>query len=510
MNNFYYKEGITFINDEDTAISNDIQKLVVDTLVRNSAVGVVSGFYEEGYPIYFISQFALASVGYDSYTLKNEMGGKYIECVCPTDRAYYSRFMEWKGDAPKEIEYRVKNSKGEYIWVRDVRADYEAEDGRRLWISSIRVIQNEHMARKEFISTISHDIRSPLNAIMGMAQLAGKNINSKEKVQSYIDGIITSAEKFMYQISEVLDMNELETTVARLEEKEYNICSLADSVIKGCSAAVKARGQQIVTDYSGITDKNVICDGRNISKVLDGLISNASEYSPKGSCVTIKVVQKDNSTYEFNVIDEGEGIPYYEVDRLFEPFERIQDARSAADGTHMGLGLSVIKSIVELMNGTISVKSSTGKGSCFTVRLMLKAAVSDECITDKQPAMVLIVEDNQKNAEIMQEFLALEDIGSDIAYNGAEAVDMYESTKGRKYDVILMDIHMPVMDGYEAARRIRQLEEVTNITTPVIAVTADSLPEDINQAMKSGMNGHVSKPVDYDELVDIIRNAKRG
>lgn len=401
MNNFYYKEGITFINDEDTAISNDIQKLVVDTLVRNSAVGVVSGFYEEGYPIYFISQFALASVGYDSYALKNEMGGKYIECVCPTDRAYYSRFMEWKGDAPKEIEYRVKNSKGEYIWVRDVRADYEAEDGRRLWISSIRVIQNEHMARKEFISTISHDIRSPLNSIMGMAQLAGKNINSKEKVQSYIDGIITSAEKFMYQISEVLDMNELETTVARLEEKEYNICSLADSVIKGCSAAVKARGQQIVTDYSGITDKNVICDGRNISKVLDGLISNASEYSPKGSCVTIKVVQKDNSTYEFNVIDEGEGIPYYEVDRLFEPFERIQDARSAADGTHMGLGLSVIKSIVELMNGTISVKSSTGKGSCFTVRLMLKAAVSDECVTDKQPAMVLIVEDNQKNAEIM-------------------------------------------------------------------------------------------------------------
>lgn len=94
MNNFYYKEGITFINDEDTAISNDIQKLVVDTLVRNSAVGVVSGFYEEGYPIYFISQFALASVGYDSYALKNEMGGKYIECVCPTDRAYYSRFME--------------------------------------------------------------------------------------------------------------------------------------------------------------------------------------------------------------------------------------------------------------------------------------------------------------------------------------------------------------------------------------------------------------------------------
>lgn len=181
MNNFYYKEGITFINDEDTAISNDIQKLVVDTLVRNSAVGVVSGFYEEGYPIYFISQFALASVGYDSYALKNEMGGKYIECVCPTDRAYYSRFMEWKGDAPKEIEYRVKNSKGEYIWVRDVRADYEAEDGRRLWISSIRVIQNEHMARKEFISTISHDIRSPLNAIMGMAQLAGKNINSKER-----------------------------------------------------------------------------------------------------------------------------------------------------------------------------------------------------------------------------------------------------------------------------------------------------------------------------------------
>ena len=104
-------------------------------------------------------------------------------------------------------------------------------------------------------------------------------------------------------------MNEFETTVARLEEKEYNICSLADSVIKGCSAAVKARGQQIVTDYSGITDKNVICDGRNISKVLDGLISNASEYSPKGSCITIKVVQKDNSTYEFNVIDEGEGLP---------------------------------------------------------------------------------------------------------------------------------------------------------------------------------------------------------
>ena len=143
-------------------------------------------------------------------------------------------------------------------------------------------------------------------------------------------------------------------------------------------------------------------------------------------------------------------------------------------------------------------------------KALLKAAVSDECVTDKQPAMVLIVEDNQKNAEIMQEFLALEDIGSDIAYNGAEAVDMYESTKGRKYDVILMDIHMPVMDGYEAARRIRQLEEVTNITTPVIAVTADSLPEDINQAMKSGMNGHVSKPVDYDELVNIIRNAKRG
>lgn len=510
MNSFYYKEGIIFVNDEDRTISNDVQKIVVDTLVRNSAVGVVSGFYEEGYPIYFVSEFALANIGYDEEILKNEIDGKYINCICPSDRSYYDRIMDMGRDAPKEIEYRLKSKWGEYVWVRDVKVDYVTENGRKAWISSIRIIQNEHMAKREFISTISHNIRSPLNAIMGMAQLAKKNIASKEKTELYINEIIASAEQFMYQISQVLHMNELETTVACLEEKEYNIYNLVDGIVDECNEFIKERNQNIKVEYTDIVNKTVICDGKNITKVLKALISNASEYSSDGSSIIINIKQElltdsKEYVYEFNVIDEGEGIPYYEIDRLFEPFERIRDVRVTSNQTHMGLGLTVIKSIIELMKGTISVKSKTGNGSCFTVRLKLKPVTVDTYLSDKKTFEVLIVEDNHKNAEIMQEFLALEDINSDIAYNGAEAVDMYTETKGEKYDVILMDIHMPVMDGYEATRRIRDIDKASGVYTPIIAVTADSLPEDINQAMQCGMNGHISKPVDFGELVDIIK-----
>lgn len=530
MDNFYYKEGISFIcnSDNGNAISEDIQNLVVDTLVRNSAVGVVSGFYEEGYPIYFISEFALAILGCDIEVLKKENKGNYIELVCPSDRAYYHKIMRIGKGAPDERKYRLINSAGEYIWIKDVKVDYITSDGRRAWLSTIRIIQNEHIAKKNFISTISHDIRTPLNAIIGMAQLAKRNIDNKEKVTEYIDEILTSANQFMYQISEVLDMNDFETMVACLDESVHNVCDIVDSVVKECQDSINVKNQQIITEYIDLHNKEVICDSGNIKKVLKSLISNASIYSPDNSKIRIIVKESestsaDSSVYEFKVKDEGEGIPFYEIDRLFEPFERIQDVRVTKNTLHMGLGLTVTKNIIELMKGTINVESQTGQGSCFTVKLTLKfpdnkLATNNIILNEKQVVSkevtknqnatsvnVLIVEDNEKNAEIMQEFLKMEDITSDIAINGLEAVDKFKTYGRKKYDVVLMDIHMPVMDGYEATRIIRKTKEAGGDIVPIIAVTADSLPEDINEAMKCGMNGHISKPVDFNKLVKVIK-----
>ncbi len=520
MNNFYYKECVEFIDTDDVSVTDDIQNKVMDMLVKNSAVGVISGFYDEDYSIYFISWFALANLGYDMDTLKVRCDGKYINLICPSDRNYY------RGMKADNAEYRLINSEGEYIWIKDCRVDYITKDGRNAWISSIRVVQNEHNARREFISTISHDIRTPLNVITGMAKLARANISSKDKVLGYIDEIINSSEQFMYQISEVLDMNELSTTVAHLEEKECSLRSVTDRILKDTNDSISLRKQNIIAGYNNITDDKVIYDEDNIVKVLESLIYNASEYSAQGSDIHFTISQFDSAgddsrnddsnsgrhmvMYEFQVRDNGIGIPYSELGRLFEPFERIQDTRNTKGSLSMGLGLAVAHNIVELMGGTIDVMSEENKGSVFTVKLPLAVYSKDDAADNAKldEPSVLIVEDNEKNAEILQEYLKLNNIKSDIAFNGENAVDLFDRYGKDRYSIILMDIHMPVMNGYEAARKIRTMTGSGGDVVPIVAVTADSLPEDINEELKCGMNGHLSKPVDLEQLVKVIRTSQ--
>ena len=365
---------------------------------------------------------------------------------------------------------------------------------------------------------MSHDIRTPMNAVVGFTNLAIQAGDDKEKVQDYLAKIQVSSNHLLGIVNEVLEISRIESGQTKLDE---TVCSIADivnetSVIIGDQALEK--NQKFTTDISHVQNLYVYCDKLRVKEILVNLLGNSVKYTQIGGQISLCILelpceQKGYGNYEIHVKDNGCGMSKEFLKKAFLPFERQSTSTvSGVQGT--GLGMTIIKGFVDLMGGTIQIQSEENKGTEVIVKLCHKLAeaptdiispVKQEYSTESfKGKRILLAEDNVLNREIA--VAILEDTGFlvETAENGAVAVEKVRSALAGYYAAVLMDIQMPVMDGYAATRAIRKLEDAGKAMVPVIAVSANAFDEDMEASRAAGMNGHLAKPIVAADLLETL------
>ena len=362
-------------------------------------------------------------------------------------------------------------------------------------------------AKGRFLMDMSHDIRTPLNAIIGMTAVARQNVNNPDKMQDCLRKIEISGLQLISMVSDVLDMSQIEQGTLVLRQEPCNLDKLFAETLELMQPKAQEAGLQLEAEPLQLANPQGVGDALRIRQVLLNIIDNAVKYTPAGGRVHLTLTQPeppqdDQVIYHFCCQDTGIGMDEDFQQRMFMPFERARNTTdSKIAGT--GVGLPISKSLLEVMGGHIEVDSQPGCGTtiqlAFPLLLAQDEAAPAEMATyaDKR---VLLVEDNELNMEIMEELLGLFEVQIAKAEDGQQAVDLVQANPGGYFDLVLMDIQMPVMNGYEACRQIRALTKLHGDTVPIIAVTADAFREDVKLARQAGMNGHLKKPLDFQEV----------
>ncbi len=379
-------------------------------------------------------------------------------------------------------------------------------------------------AKSVFLSNMSHDIRTPMNAIVGFTNLAILHIDEKEKVEEYLEKIKSSGNHLLSLINDVLDMSHIESGKMHIDEKLCSLPEILDGLHNILQADVKAKQLSLRIESADIINEEIYCDKLRLDQVLLNVMSNAVKYTENGGSVYVKVTETPSAmngyaNYEFFIKDTGIGMSEEFVQKIFAPFSRELDSTtSGIQGT--GLGMAITKNIVEMMGGTISVESKKGVGSEFTVRFTFRVNTGEkmlrvseyenimsleEQMAEVPKGRILLAEDVELNQEIAATILGDAGFETEIAGNGQIAVDMLAKSEPGYYQVILMDVQMPVMNGYEATKVIRRMENKDHASIPIIAMTANAFEEDKQEALKSGMNGHIAKPIDIEVLFGVLR-----
>lgn len=394
--------------------------------------------------------------------------------------------------------------------------------------------EKANQAKSAFLSNMSHDIRTPMNAIMGFTSLAQNHIEDKNIVQNYLGKIFLAGQHLLNLINDILDMSRIESGKIQIQEDEVSLREVLHDIENLMQAMVEENRLQFSVKEN-IVNNYVFCDKLRLNQVLINLLGNAVKFTPEGGMVTLDIEQDMSAPegygiYLFKVSDTGIGIAKEFHDKIFEAFEREKiTEQSGIQGT--GLGLAITKNIIEMMGGRISVESEVGKGTEFIVKVMfalqdvdeeeilLEDSLEQKEIKEQQERSerktlfhnrkILLVEDNPLNREIARILLKEEGFVVEEAVNGQDAVDKLTKAKDGEYAVILMDIQMPVMDGYEATKVIRNMPNRILAHTPIIAMTANAFEEEKKKALSYGMNGHVSKPIDINVLFKTLEGIMR-
>lgn len=381
-------------------------------------------------------------------------------------------------------------------------------------------------AKSQFLARMSHEIRTPMNAIVGLTELARHHRSEPEQMVDYLDKIETSSKVLLGIINNVLDMSAIESNKLKIAHKPFALTEILDSIETVYSTQCRQKGVGFELKRDQIKRSFLCGDGLRLNQVLLNLISNAYKFTPEGGRVTVTATelsqQGEKIYYKFTVADTGEGMSEEMLGRLFEPFEQ-EMAETAQKHGGSGLGLSIAKNLVELMGGNISCQSKKGEGTVFTVSIpFLLDTQAQEIGGDEGAApereksektydfsgkTVLLAEDTEMNAEIAMELLELVGLKTDHAWNGRQAVEMFTASAPGTYMAVLMDVQMPEMNGYEAARAIRASAHPDAAKIPVFAMTANAFTEDVSAALNAGMNGHIAKPIDTEILYETLRKA---
>ncbi len=421
--------------------------------------------------------------------------------------------------------------------VEDVTALKKEElEKRRALEVAFRDTESANNAKMDFMSRMSHDIRTPMNAIIGLTAIAGAHMDDRERINDCLAKIRSSSNYLLSLINEVLDMSKIESGKFSLAETGFNLPGLVDEVAEIIRPDADAKKQNFTVHYGDIRHEDVIGDSLRVQQIFVNILSNAVKYTPEGGNITLSISEKENRnhllcTYELVFEDDGIGMSKEFLERLYLPFERAEDVRiSKIQG--IGLGMTIVRNIVRAMDGTIKVKSAPGRGTKFTVVISLKhqetgpdtkkslpgyqgnTAQADRKQDNAQIAdlgelglsgmRALLVEDNEINMEIAMEILGTAGLMLETSENGKAGLDMFSRSPEGWYSIIFMDIQMPVMNGYEAAAAIRALPREDAKSIPIVAMTANAFSEDVQDALSAGMNEHIAKPLDLERLRQIL------
>ena len=395
------------------------------------------------------------------------------------------------------------------------RVNAEMDEARKTAEKARKEAEHANSAKQDFLSSMSHDIRTPMNAIIGMTSLALNHTNNPEQVRDYLGKIELSSKHLLGLINDVLDVSKIESGKMTLNVEPMALQEVIDSIVNIMQPQVKAKNQRFEAVTRDILSENVRCDSVRLNQVLINLLGNAVKFTPEKGSVRVTVYQEalpeDSSRVRthFLVSDTGIGMSEAYQKVIFESFSREDNTRvRKTEGS--GLGMAITKCIVDAMDGTISVRSEQGRGSEFHVVLDLEKAAAPGGAASSAPSTssaekdgdaalqgkhILLAEDNELNWEVAKELLSVLEMDLDWAENGEICVAKFKESPVGYYDAIIMDVRMPLMDGYEATETIRGLER-EDAGLPIIAMTADAFSEDIQKCLECGMNDHLSKPID--------------
>ena len=375
-------------------------------------------------------------------------------------------------------------------------------------------------AKSTFLSNMSHDIRTPMNAIIGYTMLARKEENMSPKTAEYLTKIETSSQHLLALINDVLDMSRIESGKIELEPKKTNLVKTMNEVHDMFLTQMETKGLHYTVSAVDITNKTVMCDVSRLNRILLNLVSNAYKFTPQGGNISVTLrqtgVDAETGFYELRVKDTGMGMSREFAARVFEAYER--ERTTAVDNIQgTGLGMAITKSLINLMGGTIAVETEQGKGTEFIIRVGFplaeeepEAEIYEESKVVKPQAdfrnkRMLLVEDNVINREIAQMILMELGFKVETAEDGKIGLDKVAASAPGYYDGVLMDIQMPVMNGYESTKAIRALPDPELSRIPIIAMTANAFAEDIQHVLDVGMNGHIAKPINIPDMVATLR-----
>ena len=385
---------------------------------------------------------------------------------------------------------------------------------------ALQVAESANKAKSTFLSNMSHDIRTPMNAIIGFTTLAISSIHDGAKVEDYLNKILSASKHLLSLINDVLDMSRIESGKVVIEEEAIDFKQMLQELYSIVAEQAEAKGLELSMDTKGLDYTAVYCDETRMKQVVLNLISNAIKFTPYGGKVfvgakNLGAISEGKAVFELRVKDNGIGMSEEFAQHVFEPFEREQSSTvSKIQGT--GLGMAIAKNIIEMMGGTIEVKTKKGAGTEFILqfKLRLQSKAETEASEAKSELLpkeqdftgkrLLLVEDNELNKEIACELLGSYGFELETAENGQEAVDMVAASAPGYYDLVLMDVQMPIMDGHEATRHIRALENAELAQIPIVAMTANAFEEDRQASKECGMNGFISKPINMQEVLKAL------
>ena len=414
---------------------------------------------------------------------------------------------------------RENNARLETVNTELRQANQAAEE-------AFQVAQEANRSKSSFLANMSHDIRTPMNAITGITSLLEYDAENEEKVREYAKKIDVSAQHLLGIINDVLDMSKIEAGKTVFKYSDFSILELMQEIQMMFRPQAEGKHQMMVMNHDNIEHEWVNGDKVHMMQIFSNLLSNAVKYTQEGGKIQFLVEEYETKSrayakYRFVVSDNGMGMSADFKDTIFDAFTRAESSlTNKIQGT--GLGMAITRNLVEAMGGTIDVESELGQGSCFEVFMDLKiaedrsVALAAQEETDEQDDNILqgmrflCAEDNELNAEILTELLKIEGAECTICENGEEILKAFEQSAPGDYDMILMDVQMPVMNGYEATKAIRRSSHKLAKTIPIIAMTANAFSEDIQHSLAAGMNAHVSKPVEMKVLEKTIRSIKSG
>ena len=429
--------------------------------------------------------------------------------------------------ADQKAEYEKRKNELHLQTMKEMEAvNQKLKKAKNVATEALQTAENANKAKTDFLSNMSHDIRTPMNAIIGITSLIRHDAGNKAKVIEYADKIDISSQHLLGIINDVLDMSKIEAGKTVFKYSDFSILDFIQELDTIFHTQIYEKQQTLTIIKENIQHEWVNGDQVHLMQIFSNLLSNAVKYTQEGGEIQFFVEECETKSsvyakYRILVSDNGMGMSADFKDTIFDAFTRAESSlTNKIQGT--GLGMAITKNLVEAMGGTIDVDSELGQGSCFEVLMDLKiaedrtASLAAQEETDEQDGNImqgmkfLCAEDNELNAEILTELLKIEGAECTICENGEEILKAFEQSAPGDYDMILMDVQMPVMNGYEATKAIRRSSHELAKTIPIIAMTANAFSEDIQHSLAAGMNAHVSKPVEMKVLEKTIRSIKSG